>query len=163
MSSKSGFRATRVVFFDRKIEQFDFFFLINGYFPIWSLCFRDCKLIRPGTMIIKVDADLIQESYSSHLNVSYTVQDTEKGHEVKQNKILYLLQHKNKDFFQMTFLSHNNYAFACDGLTFGLIRTHDPTLLNAIVQKGKIFARMLPEQKIHLIECMKDLGYFLKK
>ena len=51
-----------------------------------------------------------------------------------------------------------NYAFACDGKTFGLIRTHDRTLLDAIVQKGKIFARMLPEQKIHLIECMKDLG-----
>ena len=59
--------------------------------------------------------------------------------------------------FQTSFSGHN-YAFGCDGRTFGLIRTHDPTLLNSIVQKGKIFARMLPEQKIHLIECMKDLG-----
>ena len=59
--------------------------------------------------------------------------------------------------FQTSFSGHN-YAFACDGRTFGLIRTHDATLLNSIVQKGKIFARMLPEQKIHLIECLKDLG-----
>ena len=59
--------------------------------------------------------------------------------------------------FQTSFSGHN-YAFACDGRTFGLIRTHDATLLNSIVQKGKIFARMLPDQKIHLIECMKDLG-----
>ena len=61
-------------------------------------------------------------------------------------------------FQSSSFFSGQNYAFACDGRTFGLIRTHDQTLLNAIVQKGKIFARMLPEQKIHLIECMKDLG-----
>ena len=36
---------------------------------------RDCKLIRPGTTIIKVEAELIRETYSSHLNVSYTVQE----------------------------------------------------------------------------------------
>ena len=69
---------------------------------------------------------------------------------------------KGLQFIPQNFLlgafSHNSYAFACDGKTFGLIRTHDPTLFNAIVHKGKIFARMLPEQKIHLIECMKDLG-----
>ena len=44
---------------------------------------RDCKLIRPGTTIIKVEVDLIQETYSSHLNVSYTVQeDSDKNTEV---------------------------------------------------------------------------------
>ena len=43
---------------------------------------RDCKLIRTGTTIIKVDADLIQETYSTHLNVSYTIQDSDKGSEV---------------------------------------------------------------------------------
>lgn len=39
-----------------------------------------------------------------------------------------------------------------------MIRNNDKRLLDSIVQKGKVFARMLPEQKIHLIECMKDLG-----
>lgn len=53
---------------------------------------------------------------------------------------------------------NKNYVFACDGVTFGLIRSHDRDLLDRIVHRGKIFARMLPEQKIHLIECMKDLG-----
>ena len=55
-------------------------------------------------------------------------------------------------------VQERNYVFACDGKTFGLIRDHDRALLERIVQRGKIFARMLPEQKIHLIECMKDLG-----
>ena len=106
---------------------------------------RDCKLVKPGSVIIKVEADLIQESNASHLNVSYTLEEAEKGAGAESMLL-------------NSFSMHNNYAFACDGRTFGLIRTYDRTLLDAIVQKGKIFARMLPEQKIHLIECMKDLG-----
>jgi len=43
-------------------------------------------------------------------------------------------------------------------IEFDFFRSHDQSLLNRIVQRGKIFARMLPEQKIHLIECLKDLG-----
>lgn len=56
-------------------------------------------------------------------------------------------------------VQEKNYVFACDGKTFRLIRDHDRALLDRIVQRGKIFARMLPEQKIHLIETMKELGY----
>ena len=56
-------------------------------------------------------------------------------------------------------IQEKNYVFACDGHTFELIRNHDRALLDRIVQRGKIFARMLPEQKIHLIECLKDLGF----
>ena len=55
-------------------------------------------------------------------------------------------------------VQERNYVFACDGKTFGMIRNHDKALLERLVQRGKIFARMLPEQKIHLIETMKDLG-----
>ena len=105
---------------------------------------RDCKLIRPGTTIIKVEADVMQEFDSTQLNVSYYL--TESEGKPGANAEVTLLN------------AGQNYAFACDGRTFDLIRTHDRTLLNAIVQKGKIFARMLPEQKIHLIECMKDMG-----
>jgi magnesium-transporting ATPase (P-type) len=67
----------------------------------------------------------------------------------------------NGYLFQSNFIrsiQEKNYVFACDGKTFELIRNHDRALLDRIVQRGKIFARMLPEQKIHLIECLKDLG-----
>ncbi len=39
---------------------------------------RDCKLIKPGTTIIRVEAEMMQESVGSHLNVSYSL-DSEKG------------------------------------------------------------------------------------
>ncbi len=70
-------------------------------------------------------------------------------------------RYQRSSFLQSNFIKsvqEKNYVFACDGRTFALIRNHDKALLDRIVQRGKIFARMLPEQKIHLIECMKDLG-----
>jgi cation-transporting ATPase 13A3/4/5 len=36
---------------------------------------RDCKLVKPEQTVVKVEADLVVESYSSHLNVSYTIED----------------------------------------------------------------------------------------
>jgi len=49
-------------------------------------------------------------------------------------------------------------VFACDGPTFSKIMNKDPELFKRIVHRGKIFARMLPEQKIHLIEALKNMG-----
>ena len=39
---------------------------------------RDCKLIRPGTTIIKVEADVMQEFDSTQLNVSYYLTESDK-------------------------------------------------------------------------------------
>jgi cation-transporting ATPase 13A3/4/5 len=36
---------------------------------------RDCKLVKPEQTVVKVEADLVVESYSSHVNVSYTIED----------------------------------------------------------------------------------------
>ncbi|GFQ89258.1 probable cation-transporting ATPase 13A4, partial [Trichonephila clavata] len=46
-----------------------------------------------------------------------------------------------------------------DGETFNLIRQYDSELLKKVVLKGAIFARMLPEHKLYLIESFQNLGY----
>lgn len=107
---------------------------------------RDCELVKPDQTIIRVEASLEPESFSQSLNVSYMLEENEKSNIVHDSNFIKSVQEKN-------------YVFACDGKTFAMIRNHDRALLDRIVQRGKIFARMLPEQKIHLIECMKDLGY----
>ena len=143
---------------------------------------RDCELVRPDQTVIRVEAELVPDTYSQHLNVSYTLEENEKSnivHDVSKNKMHFptgshfaekdarVRDSTNLKFeikfliFQSNFIKsvqEKNYVFACDGKTFGMIRTHDKALLDRIVQRGKVFARMLPEQKIHLIECMKDLG-----
>jgi magnesium-transporting ATPase (P-type) len=60
---------------------------------------------------------------------------------------------------QIKNMTSENYVFACDGPSFNAIMTRDPELFKRVVHRGKIFARMLPEQKIHLIEALKNMGY----
>lgn len=128
---------------------------------------RDCDLVRPDQTIIRVEADPVIDPthHSQRLNVSYNLEENEKSnivHDVSLDKLdSKPSQSRHHLFFQSNFIrsvQDQNYVFACDGRTFDLIRNHDRALLDRIVQRGKIFARMLPEQKIQLIECMKDLG-----
>lgn len=55
-------------------------------------------------------------------------------------------------------LSDYTYYLAVDGRTFNLIRLHDRSLFKKLAHKGKVFARMLPEQKLQLIEALQDVG-----
>lgn len=57
------------------------------------------------------------------------------------------------------FLNEGKYHLAMEGATFNLIRDHDEQLLQKIVQKGTIFARMLPEQKLQLIEVLQKIDH----
>ena len=138
-------------------------------------CFKETNFrFKPTAFqtIIRVEAELVVEPggvSGNRLNVSYMLEENEaRSNIVHDSNFVKSVQERN-------------YVFACDGKTFALIRNHDRleytklmvswcftrsfpyhttrALLSRIVQRGKIFARMLPEQKIHLIECMKDLGY----
>jgi magnesium-transporting ATPase (P-type) len=55
---------------------------------------------------------------------------------------------------------HNgNYCFTMDGSTFELLRIHDLALLDRCIHRSKVFARMAPEHKQHLIEALQKIGY----
>jgi hypothetical protein len=53
-------------------------------------------------------------------------------------------------------------ACLCYHLLHDLLRenicSHVAVIICFIICRGKIFARMLPEQKIHLIEALKNMG-----
>ena len=54
---------------------------------------------------------------------------------------------------------HNgNYCFAMDGHSFELLRIHDLPLLEKCIHRGKVFARMAPVHKQHLIEALQKIG-----
>ncbi|KAJ6225829.1 hypothetical protein RDWZM_004374 [Blomia tropicalis] len=52
-----------------------------------------------------------------------------------------------------------NYHLAIDGDSFNAIRNDDQQLLNWIVAKGAIFARMSPDQKLNLINLLQKQGH----
>ena len=55
-----------------------------------------------------------------------------------------------------------NYCFVLDGSSFELLRIHNPALLDRCIHRAKVFARMSPEHKQHLIECLQKLGWISK-
>jgi len=107
---------------------------------------RDCELVKPDQTIIRVEAeDSPAGQAGQQLAVTYSLPESETASIIQ-------------DTSQMENMTSENYVFACDGKTFNLIRSKDPELFKRIVHRGKVFARMLPEQKIELIECLKGLG-----
>merc|ERR1719412_3398065 len=102
---------------------------------------RDCQLVKTDQTIIRVEA----EDGPGQLAVTYSLPESDNI----QTAI---------SVGRIQDLTSENYVFACDGTAFRLIRNKDPELFKRIVHRGKIFARMLPEQKIELIECLKQLG-----
>ena len=102
---------------------------------------RDCQLVKTDQTIIRVEA----EEGPGQLAVTYSLPESETASILTSNT-------------QIHEMTSQNYVFACDGTAFRLIRNKDPELLKRIVHRGKIFARMLPEQKIELIECLKAVG-----
>ncbi|XP_023320447.1 probable cation-transporting ATPase 13A3 [Eurytemora carolleeae] len=101
---------------------------------------RDCELVKPDQTIVRVTL-----AGTDQFQVQYTAPETETA------SIIH-------DTTQLKSLTGDSYVFACDGPTFNAIMTKDPELFKKIVHRGKIFARMLPEQKIHLIEALKNMG-----
>lgn len=101
---------------------------------------RDCQLVKSDQTIIRVTA-----KEGTGLAVSYSLPESETA------SIIH-------DMSQIKKMTSENYVFACDGPSFNVIMNRDPDLFKRIVHRGKIFARMLPEQKIHLIEALKNMG-----
>lgn len=52
-----------------------------------------------------------------------------------------------------------NVCYAIDGRSWTVIETDFPSWLPYIVNKGLVFGRMLPEQKIKLVEHFQSMGY----
>ena len=55
----------------------------------------------------------------------------------------------------------DNYYFACTGKSFEVIRSSNKELLHKLAVRGKVFARMSPEQKQQLVEILQNLGYYV--
>ena len=54
-----------------------------------------------------------------------------------------------------------DYCFALDGPTFKLLRMYDRDQAEKVIHRAKVFARMAPEDKQHLIEILQKIGYRL--
>ncbi|KAH9514185.1 hypothetical protein Btru_030489 [Bulinus truncatus] len=56
---------------------------------------------------------------------------------------------------------NQRFHFALTGKTWAVIRQHCPDILNKIVVKGTVYARMGPDQKGQLVEVLQNIGYYV--
>ncbi|XP_064471519.1 polyamine-transporting ATPase 13A3-like [Ornithodoros turicata] len=111
----------------------------------------DCGMVKENDAVIQVEAELL--NYSD-LKVTYTYTKLPGLSE----KLV--LGHGGAiEDVSIPLLSDYTYHLAMDGKTFALIRAHDKELLRRIVLKGKVFARMLPQMKLQLVEALQEIGF----
>ncbi|KAI2795922.1 hypothetical protein BLOT_016274 [Blomia tropicalis] len=109
---------------------------------------EECELIPKTDSIIKVHAHqdtklkslVVKYSYVKFPNYALPANDSNANFEMAEN---------------IPF----NYHLAIDGDSFNAIRNDDQQLLNWIVAKGAIFARMSPDQKLNLINLLQKQGH----
>ncbi|XP_047491812.1 probable cation-transporting ATPase 13A4 isoform X4 [Penaeus chinensis] len=108
---------------------------------------RQSGLVSSGRQMIVVKAQVAAASAKAaqHLKVYYFDADYEGGLRNQRSVIS---------------VRNDNYVLATDGESFDLIyRGLDKDLFQRLVHKGRVFARMKPEQKITVVEALQDLGH----
>nr|CAD7460755.1 unnamed protein product [Timema tahoe] len=65
----------------------------------------------------------------------------------------------NKDPESMKIPS--NYRFALTGKSWQLLKEHFPEVLQRVVVKGVVFARMSSDQKQQLVQEFQEMGYYV--
>jgi len=63
------------------------------------------------------------------------------------------------EFSSLDALQHENCVFTVHGKAFEYIRTNDRQLFAHILTRGRVYARMTPFDKTHLIEGLQTLGH----
>ncbi|CAN7980624.1 unnamed protein product [Ixodes pacificus] len=111
---------------------------------------HDCGMIEESDAVIEMDA---QTTQYGDMKVSYSYIKFPGLSEKLP------LGHGASGDVAVPFLSESTYHLAVDGRTFHLIRAHDNALFKKLAHKGKVYARMLPEQKLQLIEALQEIGH----
>ena len=109
---------------------------------------KDCMMIDPPTKrIIQVCASFVPYSINGVQHLEVTYKDPMVAPEFFKGTVTKLRDVHSGD-----------YCMALDGQTFESLRIHDPALLQKVIVRAKVFARMSSENKQHLIETLQLLG-----
>uniref|UniRef100_A0A4W6FLE5 Polyamine-transporting ATPase 13A3 n=1 Tax=Lates calcarifer TaxID=8187 RepID=A0A4W6FLE5_LATCA len=108
---------------------------------------RDCGMVRAHEKVIIADAVPPKDFQSASITWHYTenpaqVINLEEGmYDKKQT------------------LQEQSYHFAVSGRAFAVITEHFPHLVQKLVLRATVFARMAPDQKTQLVEVLQSIDY----
>uniref|UniRef100_UPI0037E71000 polyamine-transporting ATPase 13A3-like n=1 Tax=Semicossyphus pulcher TaxID=241346 RepID=UPI0037E71000 len=115
---------------------------------------RDCGMVRAHEKVIIADAVPPKESQPA----SITWQYTENNQTVKDDLAVEIhLEEEGLD--KQVTEQEPNYHFAVSGKAFAVITEHFPQLVQKLVLRATVFARMAPDQKTQLVEVLQSIDY----
>ncbi|CAH0549371.1 unnamed protein product [Brassicogethes aeneus] len=126
---------------------------------------KKCDMITDNQSVITVNTD-----NNNPPNLYYTLTQTKSSKMPKDHSILSNSVSVNVET-EETFINsvkeykdsvnYNNYRFAMTGKTWAILKEYHPELLQKIVARGSIFARMSPENKQQLVQELQGIGYIV--
>ncbi|XP_030608317.1 probable cation-transporting ATPase 13A3 isoform X2 [Archocentrus centrarchus] len=116
---------------------------------------RDCGMVRPHAKVIIADAVPPKDFQPARITWQYT---ENRAQAVKDNETVEI------DLGEGTWdgtVSHQeqSYHFAVSGRAFAVIIEHFPHLIQKLVLRATVFARMAPDQKTQLVEVLQSMDY----
>jgi len=108
---------------------------------------KECAMIDTKQKVLQVEAVLVEASpfAAKHLRVVY--------------KDLSLSPESIDKTMSSPSAHNGDYCFAVDGSTYKSLKMYDIFLMERIIHRTKVFARMAPEDKQDLIENLQKIGY----
>ncbi|KAG1700076.1 putative cation-transporting ATPase 13A3 [Nymphon striatum] len=112
---------------------------------------HECGIIGKNELVLKVEATInnITEYNRTELQVEYVP--------IADPKNDMFLEDERDEMIDS--VSQMKKVVVMDGETFKLIRQNNFELFQRLLMRSTVFARMLPDQKVHLIEELQKLGY----
>ena len=112
---------------------------------------RECHMILPDDRVVLLTAT---ETDDERANVSWTIADHVRRKESLSSGSVKIFRESNVK-------TSGKLHVAITGKSFRVLRDYYPELLQKVVIRGTVFARMAPDQKQQLIEMLQDLEYYV--
>ncbi|KAL3978996.1 nuclear receptor co-repressor 2 [Sarotherodon galilaeus] len=116
---------------------------------------RDCGMIPPQDTVIIADALPPHDGQAAKITWRYADKPRNASRIQEVNISLEDVCHIDEP------KSQELYHFAMNGKSFAVIDEHFPDMLQKLVLRGTVFARMAPDQKTQLIETLQGVDYFV--
>ncbi|XP_040000025.1 probable cation-transporting ATPase 13A3 [Xiphias gladius] len=116
---------------------------------------RDCGMVRAHEKVIIADAVPPKDFQSASITWHYAENPNQA---IKDNQTVEINVEEGMCDKRQT-LQEQSYHFAVSGRAFAVITEHFPHLVQKLVLRATVFARMAPDQKTQLVEVLQSIDY----
>ncbi|CAJ0607439.1 unnamed protein product [Cylicocyclus nassatus] len=116
---------------------------------------RECGIVRPNKRAFLVEHCLGEVDVNGRTKIAVNQSVSSSGDILDDDSVIV----KNVKDAELGQPIQSSYHLAISGPTFAVITHEYPELLDSLVTVCDVFARMAPDQKQQLINCLQEIGY----